>query len=357
MSARATVIAIVCTVLCTAAASAPDPTPGALTGLSLSLVKIEAVDTNGHAWVGTGVAIALEHVVTSCHVISRGESITVQSRGLRRTVMSQLSDTQHDVCILTVPGLPAQPAQLGSSSSLDVGTPVWAFGFEGGVALHSRAGIVRALHAYDGASVIESTTAFTSGASGGALFDTRGRLVGILTYRLRGDRGSYFSVPVDWFTSRLDDMHAYVAVAPLAGAEPFWQRPEPWLPYFLRAHRLEVARDWRGLLSLTDEWSMAENRNAEAWLFRGRGLVETQERVAARRAFQQAVALDPVSSAAWLQLGRLSAHDGQTTEAEDALAQLNRINPELAQCLAFEIRSASGPAQPDNATLDVCSQL
>ena len=356
MKVRATVIAMGWTV-CVATALAADRAPETLTGLSSSVVKIEAVDINGRAWLGTGVAVAPEHVVTSCHVTSRGESITVQSRGLRRTVASQLPDTDHDLCILDVPGLPAQPVQLGSSQSLDVGTPVWAFGFEGGVALHARAGIVRALHAYDGARVVESTTAFTSGASGGALFDMQGRLVAILTYRLRGDRHSYFSVPVDWFASHVNDMHAYMAVAPLVGAQPFWQRPEQGLPYFLRAHQLEAAHDWHGLLSLADEWSKAENANAEAWVFRGRSLVETQDRAGARLAFQQAVALDPGSSAAWLQLGRLSAHDGQTADAEDALSQLNRINPEVAQCLALEMRPASDPGQPDKPTPDACSQL
>ena len=356
MSVGTIVIAMVCGV-CTVAASAADPTTQTLTGLSSSVVKIEAVDISGRAWLGTGVAVGPEHVVTSCHVTSRGESITVQSRGLRRTVASQLPDTKHDLCILEVPGLPAQPVQLGSSQSLDVGSPVWAFGFEGGVALHARAGIVRALHAYDGARVVESTTAFTSGASGGALFDVQGRLVAILTYRLRGDRHSYFSVPVDWFASHVNDMHAYMAVAPLVGAQPFWQRPEQGLPYFLRAHQLEAAHDWHGLLSLADEWSKAENANAEAWVFRGRSLVETQDRAGARLAFQQAVALDPGSSAAWLQLGRLSAHDGRTADAEDALSQLNRINPEVAQCLALEMRPASDPGQPDKPTPDACSQL
>ena len=83
------------------------------------------------------------------------------------------------------------------------GETVFALGFEGGRALQARGGIVRALHAYDGARVIESTTAFTSGASGGALFDAEGQLVAILTYRLRGDRHSYFSVPIEWFVPRL----------------------------------------------------------------------------------------------------------------------------------------------------------
>jgi serine protease Do len=341
--------------LCSPVDAAGDLERGELKGLSVSLVKIEAIDAAGHRWLGTGVGVTPEQVVTSCHVIRPAQSIQVQYRGLRRLVTAQLSDTEHDLCILMVPGLAAQSVRLGMSDALSIGEPVWAIGFEGGMALRARAGFVRALHAYDGARVVESTTPFTSGASGGALFDVQGRLVGILTYRLRGDRRSYFSVPVEWFVPRLTGNQAYAAVAPLEGAQPFWQRPQAGLPFFLRAHQLEASGDWGGLLNLTDQWSEAENTNAEAWVFRGRSLVETRDLAAAQLALQHAVALDPVSSTAWLQLGRLLAHRGLTEEAEDALAQLNRLNPELAQCLADEMRPARDAQEPH--ALDACSAL
>jgi cytochrome c-type biogenesis protein CcmH/NrfG len=111
------------------------------------------------------------------------------------------------------------------------------------------------------------------------------------------------------------------------------------------------------LLNLTDAWSKAVDTNAEAWVFRGRSLVETQHLAAAQLALQHAVAHDPVSSTAWLQLGRLSAHRGLTEEAEDALAQLNRLNPELAQCLAVEMHPAPDALQPPDPVLDACSAL
>lgn len=356
MSACATLFTVL-SVLCTPADAAADLDRGTLSGLSLSLVKIEAVDADGRAWLGTGVSVAPERVVTSCHVTRRAESIDVQYRGLRRPVTAQLSDTEHDLCILMVPGLAAEPVKLGASRMLNVGEPVWAFGFEGGMALRARSGVVRALHTFDGARVVESTTPFTSGASGGALFDAQSRLVGVLTYRLRGDRRSYFSVPVEWFASGLNSEADYVAVAPLAGALPFWQRPQAGLPYFLRAHQLETGADWNGLLSLTDEWSKAEDTNAEAWLFRGKSLAETRDLAAARQALMHALAIDPVYSTAWLQLGRLSAHDGLTSEAENALAQLKGLNPELAQCLAAEMTAANAPPQSDELPLDACSAI
>jgi tetratricopeptide (TPR) repeat protein len=274
---------------------------------------------------------------------------------MRRLVTAQLADTLHDLCLLLVPDLATPPARLGQTSTLKPGEAVFALGFEGGLALQARAGIVRALHAYDGARVIESTTPFTSGASGGALFDAEGQLVAILTYRLRGDRRSYFSVPVEWFIPRLETDQTYAAVGPLDGTLPFWQGRGEELPFFLRAHQMETDGDWLGLLSLTDEWSRADDTNAEPWLFRGKGFAETQNLAAARLAFQRAVALDPISSDAWLGLGRLAAQGGLIEEAEAALTQLNRLNPELAQCLALILRPAL--EQQDYSAPNACSAI
>jgi serine protease Do len=325
-----------------------------LTRLSLSLVKVEAVDADGRLWLGTGVSVAPEHVVTSCHVTRRAESIRIQQGGVRRIAAAQSADTPHDLCLLLVPGLAIPPAKLGQAGSLKPGEAVFALGFEGGLALQARAGVVRALHAYDGARVVESTTPFTSGASGGALFDAEGQLVAILTYRLRGDRRSYFCVPVEWFVPKLVGVQAYAAVAPLDGALPFWQGRAEELPFFLRAHQLETGGDWVGLLSLTDEWSRADDTNAEPWLFRGKSLAETQNLAAAHLAFLRAVALDPISSDAWLHLGRVSAQRGLTEEAQAALIQLNRLNPELAQCLAVVLRPAD---RENDSALDACSAI
>jgi len=342
-------------VVCPSTQAASEIDRAELTRLSSSLVKVEAVDADGRLWLGTGVAVDTEHVVTACHVTRRAESIRVQQGGARRLVSAQLADTIHDLCLLLVPDLGVPPARLGQAGTLKPGEQVLAVGFEGGFALQARVGVVRALHAYDGAPVIESTTAFTSGASGGALFDGEGQLVAILTYRLRGDRRSYFSVPVEWFVPRLKGDQVYAAVGPLEGGLPFWQGRADQLPFFLRAHQLETGADWGGLLNLTDEWSKVDDSNAEPWLFRGKSLAETQNLAAARLAFLRAVALDPISSDAWLQLGRLSAQHGLTDEAQAALTQLNRLNPELAQCLAAILRPPAN--QEETPALNACSAI
>lgn len=326
-----------------------------LTRLSRSLVKVEAVDADGRLWVGTGVGVAPARVVTSCHITRMGESIRVQHGGMRRLVAAQSADTVHDLCLLLVPDLVVPPARLGRTGTLKPGETVFALGFEGGVALQARAGIVRALHAYDGARVIESTTPFTSGASGGALFDAGGELVAILSYRLRGDRRSYFSVPVEWFVPRLAADQAYAPVGPLDGGLAFWQGRSEKLPFFLRAHQLESDGDWSGLLRLTDEWSRADDTNPEPWLFRGKSLTETQDLAGAQLAFLHAVTLDPISGAAWLRLGRLSVQRGLVDEARGALTELNRLNPALAQCLALILQPPA--KREEDSALNACAAI
>ena len=46
--------------------------------------------------------------------------------------------------------------------------------------------------------MIKTTAGFSSGGSGGGLFDSRGRLIGITTFFSAGHSGSYYALPSDW---------------------------------------------------------------------------------------------------------------------------------------------------------------
>jgi hypothetical protein len=77
----------------------------------------------------------------------------------------------------------------------------------------------------------------------------------------------------------------------------------------------------------------------------------------ARQALQRAVALDPVYSAAWLHLGRLSAHRGALAEANDVLTTLTSLNGELAKCLAAEMHLSSPASGPYDPSFDACAAI
>ncbi len=179
--------------------------PATFVAVSASVVRVEADRAQGGLSVGSGVTVAPSIVVTNCHVTRNAATIRISGGGSLWAVTGQYADGAHDLCFLRAPAWSGRPARLGGQESLQLGQAVAAIGFTGGTGKTLRFGRVQALHSLDGGSVIESDTAFTSGASGGGLFDASGALVGLLTFRMRGSSGSYYSLPVRWIRDRLPD--------------------------------------------------------------------------------------------------------------------------------------------------------
>ena len=302
--------------------------------LAASVVKVEVHNRNGSYSLGTAVAIAPDRVVTNCHVTRDARQITLVKGALRWAATAQSADLEHDLCLLEAPRLKATPVRLGSARDLRIGQRVGAMGFTGGIEMAFRDGLVGALHRLDGSKVIQSTTAFTSGASGGALFDHEGQLVGILTFRLPGPQGYYFSAPVDWVAARITSGEGFVGIGPLGATRSFWQRPPPDLPYFMRAARLEAGAQWSELLNLADAWAVAEDDSPEPWIARGKAYLRLDRREAAVEAFSHATVVEPASGEAWFNLGVTYFRLGEAVELQRAHATLSALNPDLAEDLA-----------------------
>jgi len=203
--------------------------------LGASVLRVEATRDRGGNAFGSAVSIATDTVVTNCHVTRDAHTIHVVYAGARWPVAAQAADLDHDLCLLQVPGLGARSVPLGRSADLRIGQPVVAFGYTGGASMQASGGEVVGLHRHDGAAVIQASNHFSSGASGGGLFDDDGRLVGILTFRLRGGPAHYYAAPAEWLQHLLDGREAWQAVAPLAPDRlPYWQLPPDRQPAFLR---------------------------------------------------------------------------------------------------------------------------
>ncbi len=225
---------VACAVLIGNAAHA-DVDRAAFIALSSKVLKIEATRQQGGYALGSGVLVAPQRLLTNCHVTRDAREVHAYQFGVRWRAVAQVSDVPRDLCLLTVPGLAGEPVALGASTTLKPGQSVSALGYTGGLGLQNSPGEVLVLHPYDGAQVIQSSNWFTSGASGGGLFDDDLHLVGIMTFRLRGGPAHYYSVPVEWLADLLAREGAQ-AIAPLApDAQAFWQRPTELQPGFLHA--------------------------------------------------------------------------------------------------------------------------
>jgi serine protease Do len=327
---------------CTGTATSQSRDVAPFLALSGSVVRVEVDREGGGLSLGTGVTIAPSLVVTNCHVTRDGTFARISGSGRLWNVSLQYADLLHDLCFLRVPAWNGKPVVLGTSDGLRSGQPVVALGFTGGTGISLRFGHVLALHSLDDGNVIESDTAFTSGASGGGLFDANGALVGLLTFRMSGARGNYYSVPVEWVRVRLPGDDQWTEVAPLHGGRAFWQRNAESLPFFMRVAALDAEGRWGALLDLADRWSSASPDAVEPLLVRGKTLQRLNRPDEAVVAFNAALRLSPDDPAPWYGLAYAYATLGDKTASRDAQVKLEALNPVLAADLQARLGRSTG---------------
>lgn len=301
--------------------------------MSISIAKVESVDAQGRLGVGTGVTVAPGWVATNCHVTRNGQELRVVKGGVRFGVTAQLADEKHDVCLLKVPSWRIAPVELGSTTELKTKQAVAGLGFVGGIELSLRDGEIVGLHQLDDAKVIQTDASFTSGASGGGLFDAEGKLIGLMTFRLRGGDNHYFVIPVEWLKLLLARKAEATEVVELSAAASFWESKPADQPYFLQAISHKQNRDWEKLTKLAELWIKADPKDPEAWLASGEGLFNVSRLKQAIAPLERALALDQYFAQAWYVLGVCFARTGDIERAQNAHSRLDALDMELAKQL------------------------
>ena len=137
---------------------------------------------------GSGFIISNDgYILTNYHVISGSKTVTVATYD-HETYDAQIIgyDESNDIAVLKIDAENLKPVNLGDSDTLRVGDSVYAIGNPlGELTFSLTGGIVSALsrnvrtEAGTTMSLIQTDCAINSGNSGGALFNTRGEVIGI----------------------------------------------------------------------------------------------------------------------------------------------------------------------------------
>ena len=192
-----------------------------------SVVVVLALDSAGDTDArGSGVVVGENEVVTNCHVIEGASSIAVRQaadsggdEAYRMDAQILAREDERDLCLLFVTELADPPAApvvpIGNAKDLAIGETVYAIGSPHGLDLTLSQGIVSQLRGRQGKAVaplIQTDTAISPGSSGGGLFNNRGALVGITTFKWRGENLN-FALPAEWLTALRQSAQAELRAA------------------------------------------------------------------------------------------------------------------------------------------------
>ncbi len=281
-----------------------------------SVVVVKTYDANGKTiGQGSGVMLPSGKIGTNCHVLKNGTRFHVG--GGKQFVPATLwgSDEDKDICLLEAKGLTAKSAQLGQATHLKVGEPVYAVGAPQGLELSLSNGIVSQLRG-GSPPFIQTTAAISPGSSGGGLFDELGRLVGFTTLYIEGGQSLNFAMPVEW--AREIQPGTKVAQGRSTGD---WNK---------RASALQSAGNWPGLRDWSEQWTLAQPGNVEAWTSLAYSYEYLQRYTESIEAYRQVLRINPEIESAWFVIGLNYSKLERHSEAIEAYRHVLRTNPAVA---------------------------
>lgn len=150
---------------------------------------------------GSAVAISARELVTTCHVVAHGRTVTLVNGGTTLKADVVGADPATDRCFLQVQDgeLVAVPG-FRDYSTLSVGEAVYTIGSPKGFANTLGAGLLSGLRTGDDKTeYIQITAPLSAGSSGGGLFDDRGNLIGVTSFTIRDAQNMNFAIAASQF--------------------------------------------------------------------------------------------------------------------------------------------------------------
>lgn len=180
-----------------AAALEPDALFAKLTGSVWAVRTFDAQERPLRA--GSAVVIAPGRLVTNCHVLAKASNFVVKRDNVTYGATLEYPDPGRDLCQIKVANFTATPVTLAPAGGARVGQRVYAIGNPRGLENTLSEGLLSGLRGGDGeARLLQTTAAIAPGSSGGGLFDSDGRLLGITTFSARDGGNLNFAMPAEF---------------------------------------------------------------------------------------------------------------------------------------------------------------
>lgn len=311
-----------------------------------NVLALEALDDAGKSVGGfSAVALGRDRLVTRCEAVEGASALRIQSKGGAVVAKAGKRDTVRGLCLVQADLGPAVAPLAVAADLPAVGSSVFAISHVDGVGITLSSGVVSGVRRSEDDIAIQFTASISPGASGAGLFDSEGRLVGIIDYRHRDGQNVNFAQPASW----IGQIEARAASQELLsqtrdtvsklGLQRKWSEVEP----LARAWTGAMPRDrdawtWLG----TAQWGLKRFEDAEKSFERASHLGEVRDDIVSSLFFMQveqnkleaaantlraALAERKESPTLWLLMGRLQHAAGKLDDARTSYERVIELFP------------------------------
>lgn len=197
---------------------------------SKAVVIIEALDERGNVLgQGSGFIVTPNGaVVSNLHVVQGAASLRVKLPGGDAYKTADLvdADDAKDIAIIKIKGFKLPAVTLGDSDKAEVGEAIVAISSPEGLVNSISTGVISGVRRFDTHRVFQITAPISNGSSGGALFNSSGEVIGIITYLFKSGQNINFAVPINYARGMIGDQ----ATKTLADLQPLDKTKESAKP-------------------------------------------------------------------------------------------------------------------------------
>jgi Trypsin-like peptidase domain/Putative peptidoglycan binding domain/Domain of unknown function (DUF4124) len=152
----------------------------------------------GEIFQGSAVAISSNKLLTNYHVIKDKPVVFIsQGKDLKSAKIIGQNEIA-DLCVIEIAENSLKPIRaVRKFKDLKIGEEVYTIGSPKGFEKTLSDGMISSLRKREGIRYIQINAAISVGSSGGGLFDSRGNLIGITTFNIKGSQNLNFAVAIE----------------------------------------------------------------------------------------------------------------------------------------------------------------
>jgi serine protease Do len=162
--------------------------------LIVAAKNAEGLKRGKDVYEGSAVAITPTLALTNCHIVKKREALILSQGKQKDTVTVVASDPKADKCIIEAQTMKLHPISgVRPFGDISVGEKVYTIGNPGTLS----EGIVSGLRTQKGVRYVQTSAPISPGSSGGGLFDERGNLLGITSFKIEDAENLNFAIAAE----------------------------------------------------------------------------------------------------------------------------------------------------------------